>query len=87
MRMGDGVRVGPGEDGSIEQQARTDRKERTMDTEIRLQQATTHQQQLRDEAAAYRLARGGQNSFGSSQPTQRFPRTIGALRRLVGSMA
>jgi hypothetical protein len=58
-----------------------------MDAEIRLQQATSHQQHLRDEAAAYRLARGGQTTFRSSNPATRIPRTIGALRRLVGSMA
>jgi hypothetical protein len=58
-----------------------------MDAEIRLQQAQSHQQQLRDEAAAYRLARGGQSPFGPTNPATRIPRTIGALRRLVGSMA
>jgi hypothetical protein len=58
-----------------------------MDAEIRLQQAYSHQKQLRDEAAAYRLARGGQNTFRPSNPATRIPRTIGALRRLVGSMA
>ncbi|HYU49903.1 MAG TPA: hypothetical protein VEO91_08265 [Candidatus Limnocylindria bacterium] len=58
-----------------------------MDAQIRLQQAQAHQQQLRDEAAAYRLARGGQHPFRPSNPATRIPRTIGALRRLVGSMA
>jgi hypothetical protein len=58
-----------------------------MDAEIRFQQATAHQQQLRDEAAAYRLARGGQSTFRPSSPATRIPRTIGALRRLVGTMA
>jgi hypothetical protein len=58
-----------------------------MDAEIRLQQATTHQQQLRNEAAAYRLARGGQGTFRLSGRVTRIPRTIGAPRRLVGSMA
>jgi hypothetical protein len=58
-----------------------------MDAEIRFQQATAHQQQLRDEAASYRLARGGQTSFRLSSPVTRIPRTIVALRRLVGSMA
>ncbi len=58
-----------------------------MDAEIRFQQATAHQQQLRDEAAAYRLARGGQDGFRLSNPATRIPRTIGALRRLRGSMA
>ena len=43
--------------------------------------------QLRDEAAAYRLARGAQKRVDRSNTTERFPRTIGALRRLVGSMA
>jgi len=58
-----------------------------MDAEIRFQQATAHQQQLRDEAATYRLARGGQTSFRLSNPATRIPRTIVALRRRVGSMA
>jgi hypothetical protein len=58
-----------------------------MDAEIRLQQAHSHQQQLRDEAAAHRLARGGQSSFGPTNAATRIPRTIGALRRLVGSVA
>ena len=58
-----------------------------MDAELRLQQAHSHQQQLRDEAAAYRLARGGESPFSPTNPATRVPRTIGALRRLVGSMA
>ena len=58
-----------------------------MDAEIRLQQAHSHQQQLRDEAAAYRQAPGGQSPFGTTSPATRIPRTIGALRRLVGSQA
>jgi hypothetical protein len=58
-----------------------------MYAEIRLQQAQAHQQQLRDEATAYRLTRGAQKRFDASQTTVRFPRTFGALRRLVGSMA
>lgn len=58
-----------------------------MYAEIRLQQAHAHQQQLRDESAAYRLARGAQNRFHPLPPTARIPRAIGALRRLVGSMA
>ena len=56
-----------------------------MDADIRLQQIELHQQQLRNEAAAYRLARGSQDRFGSPNPTPRIPRTIGALRRLVGA--
>jgi hypothetical protein len=58
-----------------------------MDTEIRRQQVEFHHQQLRDEAAAERIARGGQDRFGSPYPTARIPRTIGALRRLVGTAA
>lgn len=58
-----------------------------MDAEIRFQHVQAHQQQLRDEAAAYRLARGGQHPYRPSNPVTRIPRTIGALRRLVGSMA
>jgi hypothetical protein len=34
-----------------------------MDAEIRLQQVHNHQQPIRNEAAAYRLARGGQHPF------------------------
>lgn len=56
-----------------------------MDTDIRRMQVDFHQQQLRDEAAAQRLARGGQDRVGSNYPTARIPRTIGALRRLVGT--
>jgi hypothetical protein len=58
-----------------------------MHAEFRLEEAKAHQQQLRDEAAAYRLARGAQNAFRPTNPPTRIPRTIGALRRLVGSMA
>jgi hypothetical protein len=58
-----------------------------MHAQFRLDEAKAHQQQLRDEAAAYRLARGGQNPFSSTNSATRVPRTIGALRRLVGSMA
>ena len=58
-----------------------------MHAQFRLEEAKAHQQQLRDEAAAYRLARGGQNTVRPSNPATRIPRTIGALRRLVGSMA
>jgi hypothetical protein len=63
----------------------TDRKERTMDAQIRHQQVEFHQQQLRNEAAAERLARGNQDRFSSPVPTARVPRTLGALRRLVGT--
>lgn len=58
-----------------------------MDAEIRLHQVNDHQQQLRAEAAAQRLARGGHDRFGSPYPTARIPRTMGALRRLVGATA
>ena len=58
-----------------------------MDAEIRFQHVQAHQQQLRDEAAAEHLARDAQSPFGRSNPMTRIPRTIGALRRLVGSMA
>lgn len=56
-----------------------------MDAEIRRQQVEFHQQQLRNEAAAERLARGGQDRFGSPYPTPRVQRTIGAWRRLIGA--
>jgi hypothetical protein len=56
-----------------------------MDAEIRHQQVEFHQQQIRNEAAAERLARGNQDRFGSPYPTARIPRTLGALRRLVGA--
>jgi hypothetical protein len=58
-----------------------------MHPEIRHQQVQFVQQQLRDEAAMERLARGGQDRFGSPYPTARIPRTIGAIRRLVGAAA
>ena len=58
-----------------------------MHAQFRLEEAKAHQQQLRDEAGAYRLARGGQSPLGPTNPATRIPRTIGALRRLVGSMA
>jgi hypothetical protein len=60
-------------------------KERTMDTQSRLQVIEIHQQQLRNESAAERLARGRQDRHGSPFATPRMPRTIAALRRLVGS--
>jgi hypothetical protein len=63
----------------------TDRKERTMDTDIRRMQVEFHQQQLRNEAATERLARAAQNGFVSQERTARIPRTIGALRRLIGT--
>ena len=56
-----------------------------MDAEIRRQQVEFHQQHLRNEAAAERLARGNQDRLAPSQPKARIPRTIGALRRLVGA--
>ncbi len=58
-----------------------------MDTQIRRMQVDAYQQQLRDEAAAERLARSGQDRVGSANPSARIPRTIGALRRLVGTAA
>ena len=58
-----------------------------MDTDIRRMQVNFHVQQLRDEAAAHRLARSGQDRVGSANPSARIPRTIGALRRLVGAAA
>lgn len=58
-----------------------------MDTDIRRMQVEFHQQQLRNEAAAERLARAGHDRFGSLEPTARIPRTIGALRRLIGTAA
>ena len=63
----------------------TERKEQTMDTQNRLQQVAFHQQQLRNEAAAKRLARGNQDRFGSPSPALRIPKTLGVWRRLVGS--
>ena len=55
-----------------------------MNTDIRRMQVEFLQQHFRDEAAAQRLARGGDRA-SSSYPTARIPRTIGALRRLVGT--
>ena len=56
-----------------------------MDTDIRRMQVDVYQQQLRDEAAAQRLARDGQDRGSLASPTARIPRPIGALRRLVGT--
>ena len=56
-----------------------------MDTDIRRLQVEFHQQQLRNDAAAERLADGARNGLGSQVPTSRIPRTIGALRRLIGT--
>jgi hypothetical protein len=56
-----------------------------MNDEIRRQQVEFHQQQLRNEAAAERLARGDQDRFSSSNATGRLPRTLGAWRRLVAA--
>ena len=56
-----------------------------MNAEIRHQQVEFHQQQLRNEAAAERLARGGQDRFSASNTTGRLPRTLGAWRRLVAA--
>ena len=58
-----------------------------MDAEIRFQHVQAHQKQLRDDAAAFRLARGGQHPNRPSNPVTLIPRTIGALRQLVASMA
>jgi hypothetical protein len=58
-----------------------------MDSDIRLQQINFHQQQLRAEAAAERLARGRQDRHPSPYPTTHLPRTIRVLRRLVGGSA
>jgi hypothetical protein len=58
-----------------------------MDPHISFQFVKAHQQQLLDEAAAYRLARGGQHPSRPSNPVTRIPRGIGALRQLVGSIA
>lgn len=56
-----------------------------MDPETRRQLVDIHQQDLRNEAAANRLARGNQDRFGSPYPTARIPRTLGAWRRLIGA--
>jgi hypothetical protein len=58
-----------------------------MDTDIRRMHVEFHQQQLRNEAATERLARASRDRFGSQEPTARIPRTIGALRRLIGTAA
>ena len=58
-----------------------------MDTRISFQHVKAYQQQLRDEAAADRLSRGNQYPVRPTNPVARIPRTIGALRQLVGSIA
>ena len=56
-----------------------------MDPETRRIIIDSHQQQLRSEAAAQRLARGGQDRVGSAPPTAKVGRTLGAWRRLIGA--
>jgi hypothetical protein len=58
-----------------------------MNVEIRRIQVESYQQALRDDAAAYRLAQGDQDRFGGMRRAARIPRTIGALRRLMGAAA
>ena len=58
-----------------------------MDAQTRLQIVNTYQQQLRDDAVVERLARGSRSALRPSDPGTWFPRTIGALRRFVGSVA
>jgi hypothetical protein len=56
-----------------------------MDFETRRQLVDIHLQELRSEATAHRLARGGQDRFGSALPTAKTSRTIGVWRRLIGA--
>ena len=56
-----------------------------MDPETRRIVVESHQQDLRNEAAAQRLARGAQDRLGSPHPTAKVGRTIGAWRRLIGA--
>lgn len=56
-----------------------------MDPETRRLLVDIHLQELRNEAAAQRLARGNQDRFGSPYPTARNQRTLGAWRRLIGA--
>ena len=56
-----------------------------MDPETRRQLVDIHLQELRSEAAAQRLARGGQDRFGSPNPTAKTTRTMGVWRRLIGA--
>ncbi len=56
-----------------------------MDPETRRIIIDSHQQELRNEAAAQRLARGAQDRLGSPHPTAKVARTIGAWRRLIGA--
>jgi hypothetical protein len=84
-RSGDGRPLVRGEDGPIKHERQLRRKEPTMDSQIRLMEINHHQQHLRDEAAGERLASGRQDRFGAPYPASRVPRTIGALRRLVGT--
>jgi hypothetical protein len=58
-----------------------------MDAQTRLQIVNTYQQQLRDDAVVERLARAGRSALRPSDPGTWFPRTIGAMRRLVGPAA
>lgn len=56
-----------------------------MDPETRRHLVDSRQLDLRNEAAAERLARGNQDRFGAPYPTTRIPRTLGAWRRLIGA--
>jgi len=61
-----------------------------MDAQTRLQIVNTYQQQLRDDAVVEHLARAGRAGRAALRPSDPgawFPRTIGALRRFVGSVA
>jgi hypothetical protein len=57
-----------------------------MDTELRRYQVETHQQALRAEAAAERLARGRQDRLTAPVSTFRLPHRGDALRHALATM-
>lgn len=58
-----------------------------MNADLRLQQIAGHQQHLREQAAAERLARISRSAARPSEPADALARTIVAMRRLVASLA
>lgn len=58
-----------------------------MNAELRLQQIAGHQQHMREQAAAERLARISRSAARPSKPADPLARTIHAVRRLVASLA
>lgn len=58
-----------------------------MNADLRLQQITGHQQHLREQAAAERLARISRCAALPFEPADALARAIHTMRRLVASLA